>query len=273
MKIIDSFIFGFEHELDMLDLRFEYLADTVDYFVLVEARFTHLGDKKPAYFELHKDRFEKYRDKIVHVVLDEPVMVLAAAERSGSTNAFWHNEIYHRNQIKQGLDSLGLADEDIVILSDSDEFPSIEAIKYYAENNVQGIACAVQDMYYYYMNFKASYTWNGPQISRWSTYQEHEPQIVRKLRHSAAKLPVRGGWHFSYMGGAEAVLKKITSVSEHHAHKKFKDENLLSEFLEKNVLHFNNAQLTKVNLASEANYPPNILAKFEQLVQKGFMKE
>lgn len=273
MKIIDSFIFGFEYELDLLDLRLEYLNDTVDYFVLVEAKFTHLGDDKTAAFDENKSRFTKYLDKIIHVVLDKPTNILDSSLRGESTQAFWHNEIYHRNQILTGLNQLNLNDDDVVILSDIDEFPSIDAIRYYVDNNITDMNCAVEDMYYYYMNFKASYTWNGPQISRWSTYKKIDPQTVRKLRHSTTKIPVHGGWHFSYMGGADAILKKITSVSEHHAHKKFTDEKILEEFLDKNVLHFNNAQLSRVNIRAENNYPSNIVDRYSELLNKGLMKE
>lgn len=273
MKIIDSFIFGFEYELDLLDLRLEYLADTVDYFVLVEARFTHLGDDKPAFFDLNKDRFVNFSDKIIHVIVDEPDRKLSLEQRNAATGAFWYNEIHHRNKILEGLNSLNLNEDDIIVLSDSDEFPSKDAIEYYKNNNLQGMHCALQDMYYYYMNFKASYNWNGPQISRWSTYKEHEPQIIRKLRHSSPKIPAHGGWHFSYMGGADAILKKISSVSEHHAHKRFKDENILSEYLDKNVLHFNNAKLSKVDIFNESYYPQNIVTHYNELITKGFIKE
>ena len=66
MKIIDTFMF--RDELDLLEFRLEYLYDYVDYFVLVESNVTHRGYPKTIFYSLYKDRFEKYQDKIIHVL-------------------------------------------------------------------------------------------------------------------------------------------------------------------------------------------------------------
>ena len=42
--IIDSFLFF--NEAELAELRIKYLDDLVDYFVVVEADFTHQGKKK-----------------------------------------------------------------------------------------------------------------------------------------------------------------------------------------------------------------------------------
>ena len=45
MKIIDSFIFY--NELDLLYYRLSILDEYVDYFILVESKYTFSGDIKP----------------------------------------------------------------------------------------------------------------------------------------------------------------------------------------------------------------------------------
>jgi hypothetical protein len=127
-RIVDCFMFGLEYELDLLEIRLEYLDPIVDHFVLVEARFTQLGNKKELYFEKNKQRFSKYLHKIVHVIVDSPISTMYGS---------WDNEHYQRNNIRVGLDRLDLNRNDIVMISDLDEIPNHEAIKFYHNNNVQ----------------------------------------------------------------------------------------------------------------------------------------
>ena len=68
-KIIDCFTFY--NELDLLTYRLNILNDVVDYFVLVEATHTHIGKEKPLFYQENKHLFEKFNDKIIHVVVDD----------------------------------------------------------------------------------------------------------------------------------------------------------------------------------------------------------
>ena len=67
MKIVDSFIFY--NELDILNYRLSILDDYVDYFVLVESRYTFAGDLKPLYYLENKDKFEKFNSKVIHRII------------------------------------------------------------------------------------------------------------------------------------------------------------------------------------------------------------
>ena len=58
MKIFDCF--KFFNELELLELRFMELYDTVDYFVLVEANKTHTGKPKNYVFEDNKEDDTSY---------------------------------------------------------------------------------------------------------------------------------------------------------------------------------------------------------------------
>ena len=70
MKIVDCFTFY--NELDLLQYRLAALYDYVDFFILVEANITHAGHPKPTYFIDNMHLFEKYRDKIIHMVAELP---------------------------------------------------------------------------------------------------------------------------------------------------------------------------------------------------------
>ena len=56
--------FTFFNELDLLDLRLHELNDTIDYFVLVESRYTFTNQRKPLYFEQNKNMFQNFSPKL-----------------------------------------------------------------------------------------------------------------------------------------------------------------------------------------------------------------
>lgn len=67
-RIFDCF--NFHHELDQLEVRLRELYDHVDFFVLVESSFTYTNQDKPLYYNENRQRFSRWADKIIHVVLD-----------------------------------------------------------------------------------------------------------------------------------------------------------------------------------------------------------
>ena len=69
MKIYDAFIFS--NELDLLDLRLNTLNDYVDKFVIIESNITFSGKPKSLYFLENKDYFNKFKNKIIHVIVDD----------------------------------------------------------------------------------------------------------------------------------------------------------------------------------------------------------
>ena len=72
MKIFDCFMY-FDEET-ILDIRLNTLNDYVDYFVIVESKFTHKGDKRNLKFDIKK--FSKFKNKIIYLIYDkEPTEV------------------------------------------------------------------------------------------------------------------------------------------------------------------------------------------------------
>ena len=55
MKIIDCFLFY--NEIDLLNYRMNILNDVVDYFVIVESKYTFAGKEKKIYLEENKHLF------------------------------------------------------------------------------------------------------------------------------------------------------------------------------------------------------------------------
>jgi hypothetical protein len=201
-KIYDCF--PFFNELDILDIRLHELYDHVDKFVLVESIETFQGNLKPLYFLENQHRFEKFLDKIIHIVL---------YDRMNTTNP-WDRERYQRDQIMRGLTEC--AADDLIIISDLDEIfratslPTI--LKSIYQDKLRAIICA-QTFYRYYLDCHCSEPepWLG---SRALTYRElckMSPETLR--RNSNYPLIHNAGWHFTYMGGPKNVEYKFESFS------------------------------------------------------------
>ena len=67
MKIFDCFMY-FDEDL-VLDLRLNLLDDQVDYFVIVESKFNHKGEKRELKFNI--DRYQSFKKKILYLVYDQ----------------------------------------------------------------------------------------------------------------------------------------------------------------------------------------------------------
>ena len=67
MKIFDCFMY-FDEEL-VVDVRLNTLNEFVDYFVIVESKFTHKGESRNLKFD-HK-KFEKFKEKIIYLVYED----------------------------------------------------------------------------------------------------------------------------------------------------------------------------------------------------------
>ena len=117
-KVYDCFTFF--NELDLLELRLTELSDIVDRFVLVESTLTHMGQPKPLYYAENKERFAAFRDRIIHIVVDD--MPDAAAEKDP-----WVREIGQRDAIARGLTEARPRDR--IIVSDLDEIPKPAALR------------------------------------------------------------------------------------------------------------------------------------------------
>jgi beta-1,4-mannosyl-glycoprotein beta-1,4-N-acetylglucosaminyltransferase len=69
MKLIDGFVFY--NELGLLKYRLDTLYEIVDNFILVESTKTFSGNSKELFYEKNKHLYEKYQDKIIHIIVDD----------------------------------------------------------------------------------------------------------------------------------------------------------------------------------------------------------
>jgi len=257
MKIIDCFIFY--NELNMLLYRLDILNEFVDFFILVEAKYTHSGKEKTLYYNDNKHLFEKYNNKIIHIVLDDFPYKYPAIDYS--KNQQWDNEHFQRNAIKYGIDKLEINKTDILIISDLDEIPDTELLKKIKNgllliNNIYSLE---QDFYYYNLNTKMGKTWILSKIMNFDTYLNLNISC-QDLRHLNCSSIQKGGWHLSYFGDKYFIQNKII----HFGHQEFNNNTFTDldkiEYKINNQIDLysrNNEIIIKIPIKDNTYLPPD----------------
>lgn len=200
--IIDAFTFF--NELDLLEVRLSTLYPVVDRFIIVEADRTQTLKHKPFYFFDNRDRFKKFSDKIIYVLVTD-------CPQSNDGN-LWKMENFQRNCIKRGLG--GLKPTDVVMISDLDEIPDPNVVKKAAE--MDGANCLAFGMSFhaYYANLiSPKKGWIGTVMTKVETLNVVEPQDLRNVKDSAPRID-NAGWHLSWLGGWEKAYNKLISCIE-----------------------------------------------------------
>lgn len=264
--------FSFFNELDILEIRLNILNDVVDKFILVEATKTHSGKEKPLYYKENIERFSKFKDKIIHIVIDE----------YPNLQTSWEYENYQRNCIVKGLSDAKA--NDIILVSDVDEIPNPNAVK--ANLNNDKIKIFEQKMYFYYLNYldvKEPLWTSGTRMLTYEQFQNGLDNInfnyceyfIEKLNQGTTATKIRmykdglyiknGGWHFSYLGGTKAIINKIKAFAHQEFNNDiFKQENeLIQKIYDGKDLYNRKEHLYKA-VKLNSSYPQYILDNQEK---------
>ena len=223
MKVLDCFIFY--NELCMLEYRLNILNDYVDYFILVESTHTHVGKEKELYYANNKQMFEKFNNKIIHIVVDDFPYKYPSIDTSIGQQ--WANENFQRNCIERGLSKVNvneeLQDEDIIIVSDLDEIPNPKILEDVRNKTILVTAnCLRQDLYYYNLNTKFHDLWYHAKILTYEYYKKLNMSFNDIRINGNGVFPViqNGGWHLSYFGDKYFIKNKI----ENFTHQEYNNE-------------------------------------------------
>ena len=231
MKIYDCFMY-FDEEV-VVDVRLNTLNKFVDYFVIVESRFTHKGETRELKFN-HK-KFEKFKNKIIYIV-DEEIYSLTEkikiddSEDEKSRKAIFnaaYRENGQRNLISKGLE--GANKDDFIMISDVDEIPKLSGLNFNSLN--EKIILFKQDMFYYKFNLKLpNLIWTGTKACRKKNLVN--PQWLRNIKdrkypffridtffsntkYTSIKIINDGGWHFSNIKTPKEIEFKLRSYLHH----------------------------------------------------------
>tara|TARA_Y100000741_G_scaffold363202_1_gene350893 strand:+ start:2903 stop:3802 length:900 start_codon:yes stop_codon:yes gene_type:complete len=241
MKIFDCTTF-FDENL-MLEIRFNVLDKHVDKFVIVEAKYSHSGEKKKLNFDIKK--FSDYKKKIIYLIVDnEPENIVY--EKNGK-NLTEKNDQMRKNSIKRIayqrnflVNSLNeAADDDYIFYSDNDEIPNFENFNF--NNNKSKIVIFKQKLFYYKFNLLCDRVdWYGTKgckkkdLISFSWLREVKAKkysnlrldtLFSKTKYTNVEIINDGGWHFSQLKTPEDIEKKLLN-QEHHDEYRIAKKNL-----------------------------------------------
>lgn len=201
----------FFNELDLLEIRLEETFDIVDRFVISESLYTHSGNSKPLLFEINKERYKKYLDKIIYVVYNE----------NPNSNP-WYNENNQRRSLGNGIDQLVLNDNDIIIVSDLDEIINRKTLSLIISSidNINLPLTLCHTMYTGKINYKIidpawCQNWRGACIINGKLFREskYDLHIFRSYKDSFNYLENINNWHFTSVGDEQNIKDKFCSYA------------------------------------------------------------
>ena len=243
MRIFDCTTF-FNENL-MLEVRFNILNKYVDKFIVVEAKYSHSGEKKKLNFDINK--FSEFKKKIIYIAIDNEPNDVVYQKKDNSK--FEKKEDMRTNSIKRIahqrnkiMDYLSEADdEDFIFYSDNDEIPNLENLNF--ENIQNKILIFKQKLFYYKFNLYCDRVdWFGTKgckkkkIISFSWLREVKAKkysffrfdtFFSKTKCSNVKIVEDGGWHFSQLKTPKDIEIKLLN-QEHHDEYKFARKNLPS---------------------------------------------
>ena len=238
--LIDAFIFYNEKEL--VDLRVKYLSSIVDFFVIVEANITHQGNKKDWNFpKILQKELKDYSDKIQYHQLNIDIEKIKNEESwivaDVKGDEAWRIENFQSNYIKTACKNF--SKEDILIISDADEIPSLEKLEFIKSCNFKKIAPIVFEQYLFHIdcNFLKWEKWLGSIATTIELSKIYSPNRHRRDRNLISHFN-NAGWSFSSFGGISKIREKLESI----AHKEFNNEKF------KSIDHIKNCQKTGADL-------------------------
>ena len=217
--IVDSFILC--NELDLLEARLEYLYNSVDKFVVVEADTKFNGSKRELTHFNSLNRFNKYLDKIIYSPVSVDTGDLCFDVSIDSYNPdipHWKIEAQVRNSITLTLPVFH--NSTCVMLSDIDEIPRIEAFRVAARNLSRKVPYLVLKQQMFYYNFERVQVdpWFGTIVTTARSFREVGAQPLREQRNSIPHV-TEGGWHLSCWMTPEEISEKIKSFSHQEFNK------------------------------------------------------
>jgi hypothetical protein len=217
-------------ELPLLEQRLQILDEVVDIHVVAEAPVTHRGEPKPLYLSENWERFKPWHSKIRRVVVRDMPTGQEEKELGGQgpvlshpgSSDHWDREEHQRAALSRGL--YGLRRSDLVLLSDLDEIPNPACFEEGERRAREGqIAAPMLAMHVYAMHWR----WREalPGVARFFTGETFEgyggdlaairdPDAKVETRFGPSEAPALG-WHCAYMGGVEAIQRKLRDIAHH----------------------------------------------------------
>ena len=290
MKIYDCFQF-YDEEM-LLDLRLNIMHKYVDKFVITEANYMHNGKEKTLLFDINK--FSKFKDKIIYIVVDKPPPGILKINDSDSEDIKGEKLIlngYKRDNYQRQMADLALKEigpEDWIIINDIDEIPNLKEVDFKKIKNK--LVIFKQQMFYYKFNLLyPSSPWFGSKACKKKYFVS--PQWLRDLKHK--KYPLwridilfskkkynnivyvyDGGWHFTNIKSPEDIERKFLNYTHHYEFEEsgIKLQKLKKIISEKRIIYDHSADQRKYKWGSEKTLKPIELSNMPDYLRENYKK-
>jgi beta-1,4-mannosyl-glycoprotein beta-1,4-N-acetylglucosaminyltransferase len=225
MKIYDCTTFYSEHL--MMDVRFHAMNEHVEKFIVTESTFSHSGKKKKLNFDINN--YQKYKDKIIYMVIDkEPDDIIKSSDNGQfkRTNSIKRIELSYDHMMSE---IKKVSDNDLIILSDNDEIPNLNALQF--KKNKNDIYIFKQLFFYYKFNLLYDRMfWFGSKACKkkkleslsWLRNLKSKKYpfwrldtYFSKTKNINFEIVNDGGWHFTNIMSAEDLYTKMTNFGHH----------------------------------------------------------
>lgn len=182
-KIYDFFFTN--NEAMWWDIRLNTLYPVVDAFFILESKINFNGKSKPLFFKENIAKFSKFKDKIHHFVLESDI-------ESGDV---WNRESYQRDMLfVEGFKKLNLKENDIILLSDTDEIPKPEALLALRYCMPPPRITLQSNIAFYSFEYVTG-TWDHPQAM---LYNKADIPSAQTLRNTFGSVIPNSSWSCSY---------------------------------------------------------------------------
>jgi hypothetical protein len=222
IKVIDSVFFT--DEIDYLLFRFTELNDYVDLFIVLEPLIDYKGIPRTSVFEKHIEKFEFWKNKIIHIKSDVPsdkefeeIFLLHKLEKLNITldskNKFKIKQIH---DVKVNLTSLGLSFDDIIMFSKIDEFPVVPPMEILQDYLTYEPVVFSQKDFIWCKEFCKSEYHLGTLCFSYSQIITSDSIFTLNLSETTNlnSSPINFGYRFSYFNSIEESVIKISEKYE-----------------------------------------------------------
>ena len=220
-------------EIDLLEIRLNELYDHVDFFVIMESCRTFTGKENQPIFPSHAERFKRFSDKIRYIFIEEvPHSAYVSNPMTPETPTC---EFWQRSQLIRGLTDAN--DNDLIVYSDADEIPTIDALRRSAFllSSGEPMVLLLQSWRLLYLDAIVPKPWRGSGVTTREKLRDHFRDDMNGLwgprwTNTDTALVRNGGWHISFLGQAEPIREKMKACGHPRMQQEFLDDLKVKRF-------------------------------------------
>lgn len=242
-KVVDSVFF--DGEIDYLLFRFTELTDVVDYFIVLEL----VSENKdiPSIFEINKEKFEPWADKIKHIKSEFPndkvISEMMDKYELGPKNNLKinHLKLGQIYDLTAHLNSLGLRFDDIVLISNFDEIPILPDLEVLQSYLSFEPVIFLQKDFLWSKNFIKQENHLGSLCFQYSHFITNNTIQFLFTENESRDLtlnftPIDSGYRFDLFNDSEKSIDKIISK---YGHDNFDQVKFIVDDSRNNLVYYN----------------------------------